>query len=125
MLSSIFVVEDELVIVELIVVNLQYVGYYLICVYNVEQVLLLMSDVLFDFVLFDWMLLGKLGVMFVKELCVNECMCQILIIMLMVCSEEQDKIMGLDSGVDDYVMKLFLFKELLVCIKVVLCCWVL
>lgn len=36
-----------------------------------------------------------------------------------------DKVVGFEIGVDDYVMKFFDLCELLVCIKVVLCCLVL
>lgn len=42
--------------------------------------------------------------------------------MFIVWGEEEDKICGLDVGVDDYVIKLFLFKEFIVWIKVVMCC---
>lgn len=40
--------------------------------------------------------------------------------MFIVCGEEEDKICGLDVGVDDYVIKLFLLKEFVVRIKVVM-----
>jgi len=76
--------------------------------------------VLPDLVLLDWMLPGKSGVMFAKELRANERTRQIPIIMLTARSEEQDKIMGLDSGADDYVTKPFSPKELLARIKAVL-----
>ena len=64
--SSILVVEDEPAIAELIAVNLQHAGHYPIRAYNAEQALSLMSDVLPDLVLLDWMLPGKSGVMFAK-----------------------------------------------------------
>ncbi|CAJ0773024.1 phosphate regulon transcriptional regulator PhoB [Ralstonia chuxiongensis] len=118
--SSILVVEDEPAIAELIAVNLQHAGHYPIRAYNAEQALSLMSDVLPDLVLLDWMLPGKSGVMFAKELRANERTRQIPIIMLTARSEEQDKIMGLDSGADDYVTKPFSPKELLARIKAVL-----
>ena len=70
--SSILVVEDEPAIAELIAVNLQHAGHYPIRAYNAEQALSLMSDVLPDLVLLDWMLPGKSGVMFAKELRANE-----------------------------------------------------
>lgn len=105
--SSILVVEDEPAIAELIAVNMQHAGHYPIRAYNAEQALSLMSDVLPDLVLLDWMLPGKSGVMFAKELRANERTRQIPISMLTARSEEQDKIMGLDSGADDYVTKPF------------------
>lgn len=49
----------------------------------------------------------------------------ILIIMLIGLVDEVDRVMGLEFGVDDYLMKFFLFCELLVCVRVLLCCvWV-
>lgn len=44
-----------------------------------------------------------------------------LIIMLIVKDFEIDKVLGLELGVDDYVIKLFSMCELLVCVKVNLC----
>lgn len=43
-------------------------------------------------------------------------MCEILVIMLLVWFEEGDKVCGLEIGVDDYVMKLYLVIELMVCV---------
>ncbi|HVL09179.1 MAG TPA: phosphate regulon transcriptional regulator PhoB [Burkholderiaceae bacterium] len=118
--SSILVVEDEPAIAELIAVNLQHAGHYPIRAYNAEQATALMSDVLPDLVLLDWMLPGKSGVAFAKDLRANERTKQIPIIMLTARSEEQDKIMGLEAGADDYVTKPFSPKELLARIKAVL-----
>ncbi len=118
--SSILVVEDEPAIAELIAVNLQHAGHYPIRAYNAEQALSLMSDVLPDLVLLDWMLPGKSGAVFAKELRTNDRTKQIPIIMLTARSEEQDKVMGLEAGADDYVTKPFSPKELLARIKAVL-----
>jgi two-component system phosphate regulon response regulator PhoB len=118
--SSILVVEDEPAIAELIAVNLQHAGHYPIRAYNAEQALSLMSDVLPDLVLLDWMLPGKSGATFAKELRANDRTKQIPIIMLTARSEEQDKVMGLEAGADDYVTKPFSPKELLARIKAVL-----
>lgn len=118
--SSILVVEDEPAIAELIAVNLQHAGHYPIRAYNAEQALSLMSDVLPDLVLLDWMLPGKSGATFAKELRNNDRTKQIPIIMLTARSEEQDKVLGLEAGADDYVTKPFSPKELLARIKAVL-----
>lgn len=50
----------------------------------------------------------------------NEKLSKIPIIMLTARGEEEDKIKGLDSGVDDYMTKPFSFKELLARIKALL-----
>lgn len=120
MTSSILVVEDEPAISELIAVNLQHAGHYAIRAFNAEQAQSLMSDVLPDLVLLDWMLPGKSGIAFAKELRTNERTKQIPIIMLTARGEEHDKIMGLEAGADDYVTKPFSPKELMARIKAVL-----
>lgn len=43
-----------------------------------------------------------------------------LVIMLIVCGEDDDKIFGFEFGVDDYVVKFVSFKEIVVCVKVIL-----
>ncbi|AKJ68709.1 chemotaxis protein CheY [Pandoraea thiooxydans] len=118
--SSILIVEDEPAISELISVNLQHAGHYAIRAYNAEQAQTLISDVLPDLVLLDWMLPGQSGVAFARELRNNERTKHIPIIMLTARSEEQDKIMGLELGADDYVTKPFSPKELMARIKAVL-----
>ncbi|GAB3627119.1 phosphate regulon transcriptional regulatory protein PhoB [Pandoraea terrae] len=118
--SSILIVEDEPAISELISVNLQHAGHYPIRAYNAEQALTLISDVLPDLVLLDWMLPGKSGVTFARELRANERTKHVPIIMLTARSEEQDKVMGLEIGADDYVTKPFSPKELMARIKAVL-----
>jgi two-component system, OmpR family, phosphate regulon response regulator PhoB len=60
--SSILVIEDEPAISELISVNLQHAGHCPIRAYNAEQAQNLISDVLPDLVLLDWMLPGKSGI---------------------------------------------------------------
>lgn len=118
--SSILIVEDEPAIAELISVNLQHAGHCPIRAYNAEQAASLISDVLPDLVLLDWMLPGKSGVAFARDLRSNERTRQIPIIMLTARGEEQDKVAGLEVGADDYVTKPFSPKELMARIKAVL-----
>lgn len=44
-----------------------------------------------------------------------------LILMLMVKDDEFDKVLGFEFGVDDYMIKLFSLREVVVCVKVILC----
>lgn len=120
MASSILIVEDEPAIAELIAVNLRHAGHQPICAENAERAMALMREVLPDLVLLDWMLPGQSGVAFAKTLRANERTSQIPIIMLTARSEEEDKVMGLEVGADDYVTKPFSPKELLARIKAVL-----
>lgn len=120
MSSSILIVEDEPAIAELIAINLQHAGHVPMRAFNAEQAQALMADVLPDLVLLDWMLPGKSGVAFAQALRADERTQHIPIIMLTARSEEQDKIMGLEAGADDYVTKPFSPKELMARIKAVL-----
>jgi len=110
--SSILVIEDEPAISELISVNLQHAGHCPIRAYNAEQAQNLISDVLPDLVLLDWMLPGKSGIAFARELRNNERTKHIPIIMLTARGDEQDKVLGLEIGADDYVTKPFSLAEL-------------
>lgn len=118
--SNILVVEDEPAISELISVNLQHAGHCPIRAYNAEQAQNLISDVLPDLVLLDWMLPGKSGIAFARDLRNNERTKHIPIIMLTARGDEQDKVLGLEIGADDYVTKPFSPKELMARIKAVL-----
>jgi len=105
---------------ELISVNLQHAGHCPIRAYNAEQAQNLISDVLPDLVLLDWMLPGKSGIAFARDLRNNERTKHIPIIMLTARGDEQDKVLGLEIGADDYVTKPFSPKELMARIKAVL-----
>lgn len=69
----------------------------------------------------DLMLLGVDGLEICKCVCVM--VCYILIIIISVWVSEVYCIFGLELGVDDYLVKLFLMLELVVWVKVLLC-WV-
>lgn len=120
MRSSILVVEDEPSISELIAVNLKHAGHDAIRAYDAEQAQHLIGEVLPDLILLDWMLPGKSGMAFARELRANERTRHIPLIMLTARSEEGDKVAALETGADDYVTKPFSPKELMARIKAVL-----
>lgn len=62
----------------------------------------------------DINLFGKNGLMFVRELCE---MIEVVLMFLIGCDNEIDKILGLEIGVDDYIIKLFNFCELIICVR--------
>lgn len=47
----------------------------------------------------------------------------VLILMLIVKDDEFDWVLGFELGVDDYMIKLFLFREVVVRVKVILRCF--
>jgi two-component system phosphate regulon response regulator PhoB len=80
----------------------------------------MMRDQLPSLLILDWMLPGKSGVQFAKELRSNERTRSLPILMLTAKSDESDKVLGLDSGADDYVTKPFSPKELVARVKALL-----
>jgi two-component system phosphate regulon response regulator PhoB len=73
-----------------------------------------------DLLILDWMMPGKSGVQFTKELRANSELQHLPILMLTAKGAEADKIQGLDSGADDYVTKPFSPKELISRVKALL-----
>jgi two-component system phosphate regulon response regulator PhoB len=73
-----------------------------------------------DLILLDWMLPGMSGLDFARRLRRDEMTREIPIIMLTARGEENDRVNGLDAGVDDYVVKPFSTRELLARIKAVM-----
>ncbi|CAM3825403.1 phosphate regulon transcriptional regulator PhoB [Polynucleobacter antarcticus] len=108
----ILIVEDEPSIAELIAINLIHAGYEVKRAMQTDIAVTMMRDSLPNLLILDWMLPGKSGVQFAKELRANERTRSLPILMLTAKSEESDKVLGLDSGADDYVTKPFSPKEL-------------
>ncbi len=79
-----------------------------------------MLDELPNLLILDWMLPGKSGFQLARELRANERTRSLPILMLTAKSEENDKVLGLDSGADDYVTKPFSPKELVARVKALL-----
>jgi two-component system phosphate regulon response regulator PhoB len=73
-----------------------------------------------DLILLDWMLPGMSGLEFARRLRKDEMTREVPIIMLTARGEENDRVSGLDAGVDDYVVKPFSTRELLARIKAVM-----
>lgn len=73
-----------------------------------------------DLLLLDWMLPGKSGIDFARELKADEATRELPIIMVTARAEEENRVRGLDLGCDDYVTKPFLPKELVARIRAVL-----
>jgi len=120
MTQRILVVEDEPSIAELIAINLTHAGYEVEKAMQTEVANSLMKERLPSLLVLDWMLPGKSGVQFAKELRASERTRGLSILMLTAKSEEADKILGLDAGADDYVTKPFSLKELVARVKALL-----
>ena len=120
MSQRILIVEDEPSISELIAINLLHDAYVVDRAFQADEATQLIRQTMPDLIILDWMLPGKSGVQFAKELRANEATAMVPILMLTAKSEEADKVLGLDSGADDYMTKPFSTKELMARVKALL-----
>ncbi|TJZ73022.1 phosphate regulon transcriptional regulator PhoB [Chitiniphilus eburneus] len=118
--ANILLVEDEPAIQELIAFNLSQAGHHVMRADSVESAQQIVRHALPDLILLDWMLPGMSGIDFARKLRGEERTRQIPLIMLTARSDEQDKIVGLETGADDYITKPFSPRELQARIKAVL-----
>ena len=113
-------VEDELNIQELVVYTLNSTGYKATGVSNGHQLDAFLKNELPELILLDLMLPDESGLEILKRLRENKRTKEIPVIILTAKSSEMDKILGLDSGADDYITKPFSMLELISRIKAVL-----
>jgi two-component system phosphate regulon response regulator PhoB len=120
MKANILIVEDEESILELIAINLHQSGFKPIRSLNAESADKLIHEQIPDLIILDWMLPRMSGIDFAKRLKSNTLTKKIPIIMLTAKNEEENMILGLNSGADDYLTKPFSPRELVARIKAVL-----
>lgn len=120
MTANILIVEDEPAIQELLAFNVSQCGFRAIQAFDVGSATKLLNQALPDLVLLDWMLPDTTGIEFARRLRADQRTRNIPIIMLTARTEERDKVMGLESGADDYMTKPFSPRELMARIRAVL-----
>lgn len=118
--ETIFIVEDEKHIQELLSYNLKNDGFKVDVFDNGEDLLNECKKVLPDLLLLDIMLPGIDGISVCRELRSNIKTKKIPIIMLTAKSEEFDRVLGLEMGADDYIIKPFSVRELVARVKAVI-----
>lgn len=118
--ATILVVEDEPAIQELIACNLELAGYRALRAGSAEQALQIVREQLPDLIVLDWMLPGINGVELARRLRGDKRTQAVPVIMLTARVDEQDKLVGLDTGADDYITKPFSPRELNARVKAVL-----
>ena len=118
--ATVLIVEDEPAILELVAVNLEHAGYQTLRASSAEDASRLLSDILPDLVLLDWMLPGQSGVALARRLRGDARTRELPLIFLTARADEPDKIAGLEAGADDYITKPFSTKELVARIRAVL-----
>ena len=118
--SKVLIVDDEAAIRDMVGVTLDLAGFDSISATNTHEAQVLILDERPDLVLLDWMLPGGSGIELARHLRENEFAINIPIIMLTAKTSEDNKVQGLNEGVDDYVTKPFSPRELIARIKTVL-----
>lgn len=120
MTANILLVEDEPAIQELLAFNVTQCGFRAIQVVDVASATAEINRALPDLILLDWMLPDVPGVELARRLRADQRTRNIPIIMLTARTDERDKVMGLESGADDYITKPFSPRELMARIRAVL-----
>ena len=110
---KILIVEDEPSQLELLSYNLSVEGYQVLKADTGEEGLLLLEETEVDLILLDWMLPQVSGLEICRQIKRNKNTQHIPVIMLTARGEEEDKVRGLDTGADDFIVKPYSIKELL------------
>jgi DNA-binding response OmpR family regulator len=119
-MASILVVEDETTLRETLVFNLQEEGYAVLSAADGEQALEMIRHQHPDLVLLDIMLPRLDGLAVCRLVRRDADIASIPIIMLTARGTQGDKMVGLDSGADDYITKPFGLGELVARVRAVL-----
>ena len=118
--NKILIVEDEKDIRDLIIYALQAKGYETISADDGEKALKMLKENKPDLIILDWMLPSVSGLEICRSIRRDINTKNIPIIMLTAKITEDDKILGLDSGADDYITKPFSTAELSSRVKAIL-----
>src|SRR5918992_4383823 len=110
---KVLVVEDEKNIRDLVCLHLGVEGYDCVPVADGREAMLLAGEKSFDLIILDLMLPGIDGVTITRAIRRHGPNRDAPILMLTARREEADKVMGLDSGADDYLTKPFGVRELM------------
>ena len=109
----VLVVEDEGAQREVLKYNLEAEGFNVVMAENGDEAMLLVAEEQPDLIVLDWMLPNVSGIEVCRRVKADPSTRQIPIIMLSARSEEVDRVRGLETGADDYVVKPYSVVELM------------
>lgn len=109
----VLVVEDEPAQREVLAYNLEAEGYGVARAENGEEALMLVQENAPDLIVLDWMLPNVSGIEVCRQLKARAETRNVPIIMLSARAEEVDRVRGLETGADDYVVKPYSVVELM------------
>ena len=118
--AKVLVVEDEEPLALLLRYNLEAEGYSVDVVHRGDEAEMAIAESSPDLIVLDWMLPGISGLELCRRLRTGKDSRTIPIILLTARSEESDRIRGLTTGADDYVVKPFSLPELMARVKAIL-----
>jgi two-component system, OmpR family, phosphate regulon response regulator PhoB len=117
---NVLLVEDEPAQREVLSYNLEAEGFRVTQAENGEEAMMLVNEALPDLILLDWMLPNVSGIEICRRLKMRPETRGVPIIMLSARSEEVDKVRGLETGADDYIIKPYSLVELMARVRAAL-----
>lgn len=118
--TTVLIIDDEAAIREMVATALGMAGLNCLCAESATQAHEMIFDQRPNLILLDWMLPDVSGLEFARRLRKEEATQELPIIMLTAKAEEDEKVLGFNAGIDDYVTKPFSSKELIARINAVL-----
>ena len=109
------IVEDDLKTARALAAGLERAGFSVATAHSGEEGFFLLNAESFDLVVLDWMLPGRSGIEILKTLRARGG--QTPVLLLTARDAVEDRVLGLESGADDYLVKPFAFAELMARIR--------
>jgi two-component system phosphate regulon response regulator PhoB len=113
MAATILIVEDEADLALMLRYNLEAEGFRVLTALSGDEAAIRMHEVTPDLIILDWMLPGLSGIELCRRWRSREETQGVPIIMLTARGEEEERVRGLATGADDYVVKPFSVAELM------------
>ncbi|MFY0595828.1 MAG: phosphate regulon transcriptional regulator PhoB [Cognatishimia sp.] len=110
---KVLLVEDEPAQREVLSYNLQSEGFDVVTAADGDEAMLLVEEEAPDIIVLDWMLPGISGIEICRRIKSKSQTRGIPVLMLSARSEEVDRVRGLETGADDYVVKPYSVLELM------------
>lgn len=119
-MSHVLIIDDERDLAELIDFNLRGAGFTTTLALTGDAALAAVRERLPELILLDLMLPDLPGIEVCRQLRADERTRGVLIVMLTAKGEEADRVLGFEAGADDYVVKPFSVRELVLRLKAIL-----
>jgi two-component system, OmpR family, phosphate regulon response regulator PhoB len=116
----VLLVEDEPAQREVLSYNLAAEGFRVITAVDGDEAMLLAGEEVPDLILLDWMLPNLSGIEVCRRLKLRAETRAVPIIMLSARTEEVDRVRGLETGADDYIVKPYSVAELIARVRAAL-----